>query len=71
MDVRLTSVRKTKKFTGKRWDMKSESTSLKHLIEFGHIVAVRSRLTKHAQSQSLWRVWPDHSLAFLPVLFAI
>lgn len=43
LDIRLTSVRKPKKFIGKRGDVKSESTNLRQLSEFGHTVAVWSR----------------------------
>lgn len=56
--VRLISVRETKKFIGKGRDVTLETTSLRHLTKFGHLVAVWNVLTEHAQSPSLWRVWP-------------
>lgn len=55
-----------KKFIDKERVVKSETTNLGYLTEMGHFVAVWNALIKHAQSQSLWRVWPDSTSSSIP-----
>lgn len=70
MNVRLVSVRQTKKFIGKGWDVKSETTSLRHFTKFGHLARVWNMLQACPNSKLVEGVAiQQHNPAFLPLLF--